>query len=328
MSAMWTDFQKPWLEYDRQSLTETYGRFVAEPFERGFGTTIGNALRRIMLSSLPGAAITAVKIEGVYHEFASLPGVVEDVSDILLNLKEVRFKMEGDDPKNLRFKAKGPKTIKAGDIKEDGNIQILNGDAHIAKLNKDGKLEAELVVKKGRGYVPAERIMEEELDPQFIPIDAIFSPIRRVNFRVEDTRVGRSTDYDKLIFEVWTDGSVTPDDTLAHAAKILREHLQIFISFEEEEPEPAPMDEKKIEMAENLKKSVDELELSVRSYNCLKNASIQTISDLVQKTDKEMLETRNFGRKSLNEIKEILEEMGLTLGMNLKDLDREELVRS
>ena len=325
---MWTDFQKPWLEYDRQSLTETYGRFVAEPFERGFGTTIGNALRRIMLSSLPGAAITAVKIEGVYHEFASLPGVVEDVSDILLNLKEVRFKMEGDDPKNLCFKAKGPKTIKAGDIKEDGNIQILNGDAHIAKLNKDGKLEAELVVKKGRGYVPAERIMEEELDPQFIPIDAIFSPIRRVNFRVEDTRVGRSTDYDKLIFEVWTDGSVTPDDTLAHAAKILREHLQIFISFEEEEPEPAPMDEKKIEMAENLKKSVDELELSVRSYNCLKNASIQTISDLVQKTDKEMLETRNFGRKSLNEIKEILEEMGLTLGMNLKDLDREELVRS
>ena len=330
MSAMWTDFQKPWLEYDRQSLTETYGRFVAEPFERGFGTTIGNALRRIMLSSLPGAAITAVKIEGVYHEFASLPGVVEDVSDILLNLKEVCFRMEGEGPKTLRIKAEGPKTIKAGDIKEDGNIRILNGDAHIAKLNKDGKLEVELLVEKGRGYVPAERIMEEEMDPQFIPIDAIFSPIRRVNFRVEDTRVGRSTDYDKLIFEVWTDGSVTPDDTLAYAAKILREHLQIFISFEEEEPEPepVPMDEKKIKMAENLKKSVDELELSVRSYNCLKNASIQTIADLVQKTDKEMLETRNFGRKSLNEIKEILEEMGLTLGMNLKDLDREELVRS
>ncbi len=330
MSVMWTDFQKPWLEYDRQSLTETYGRFVAEPFERGFGTTIGNALRRIMLSSLPGAAITAVKIEGVYHEFASLPGVVEDVSDILLNLKEVCFRMEGEGPKTLRIKAKGPKTIKAGDIKEDGNIQILNGDAHIAKLNKDGKLEVELLVKKGRGYVPAERIMEEEMDPQFIPIDAIFSPIRRVNFRVEDTRVGRSTDYDKLTFEVWTDGSVTPDDTLAYAAKILREHLQIFISLEEEEPEPepVPMDEKKIKMAENLKKSVDELELSVRSYNCLKNASIQTIADLVQKTDKEMLETRNFGRKSLNEIKEILEEMGLTLGMNLKDLDREELVRS
>ena len=327
---MWTDFQKPWLEYDRQSLTETYGRFVAEPFERGFGTTIGNALRRIMLSSLPGAAITAVKIEGVYHEFASLPGVVEDVSDILLNLKEVCFRMEGEGPKTLRIKAEGPKTIKAGDIKEDGNIRILNGDAHIAKLNKDGKLEVELLVEKGRGYVPAERIMEEEMDPQFIPIDAIFSPIRRVNFRVEDTRVGRSTDYDKLIFEVWTDGSVTPDDTLAYAAKILREHLQIFISFEEEEPEPepVPMDEKKIKMAENLKKSVDELELSVRSYNCLKNASIQTIADLVQKTDKEMLETRNFGRKSLNEIKEILEEMGLTLGMNLKDLDREELVRS
>jgi DNA-directed RNA polymerase subunit alpha len=327
---MWTDFQKPWLEYDRQSLTSTYGRFVAEPFERGFGTTIGNALRRIMLSSLPGAAITAVKIEGVYHEFASLPGVAEDVSDILLNLKEVRFRMEGEGPKTLRFKAKGPTTIKAGDIKEDGNIQILNGDAHIAKLNKEGKLEAELIVKKGRGYVPAERIIEEELDPQFIPIDAIFSPIRRVNFRVEDTRVGRSTDYDKLIFEVWTDGSVTPEDTLAYAAKILREHLQIFISFEEEEPEPdpVPMDEKKIRMAENLKKSVDELELSVRSYNCLKNASIQTIADLVQKTDKEMLETRNFGRKSLNEIKEILEEMGLTLGMNFKDLDREELVRS
>ena len=329
MNAMWADFQKPWLEYDRNTLTPTFGRFLAEPFERGFGTTIGNALRRVMLSSLPGAAITAVKIEGVYHEFASLPGVVEDVADILLNLKEVRFKMEGGGPKSLHLKAKGPKSVKAGDIQADGGIQVLNPDHHIAELNKEGKLEAELLVKKGMGYVPAERTIEEELSPQFIPIDAIFSPIRRVNFRVENTRVGRSTDYDKLIFEVWTDGSITPDDSLAHAAKILREHLQIFISFEEEpEPEPAPVDEKNLRMMENLKKSVDELELSVRSYNCLKNANIRTIADLVQKTEAEMLKTRNFGRKSLNEIKEILEEMGLSLGMNLKDLDRGELVRS
>lgn len=328
MNAMWADFQKPWLEYDRQTLTGTFGRFVAEPFERGFGTTIGNALRRVMLSSLPGAAITAVKIEGVYHEFSFLPGVVEDVADILLNLKEVRLKMEGEGPKTLSLKAKGPRSVKAGDFEGDGGIRVLNPELHIAELNKEGRLEAELVVKKGRGYVPAERTMEEELNPQFIPIDAIFSPIRRVNFRVENTRVGRSTDFDKLIFEVSTDGSISPDDALAHAAKILREHLQIFISFEEEpEVEPAQVDEKNLRMVENLKKSVDELELSVRSYNCLKNANIRTISDLVQKTEAEMLKTRNFGRKSLNEIKEILEGMGLSLGMNLKDLDPQ-LVRS
>jgi DNA-directed RNA polymerase subunit alpha len=287
---MWANFQKPWLEYERQTLTETFGRFVAEPFERGFGTTIGNALRRVMLSSLPGAAISAVKIEGVYHEFSHLSGVVEDVADILLNLKEVRLRMEGEGPKTLHLKAKGPKSVKAGDIEGDGGTRVLNPELHIAELNKEGKLEAELLVKKGRGYVPAERTMEEELGLQFIPIDAIFSPIRRVNFRVENTRVGRSTDYDKLIFEVSTDGSITPDDALAHAAKILREHLQIFISFEEEpEPEPAPVDEKNLRMAENLKKSVDELELSVRSYNCLKNANIRTIADLVQKTEAEML---------------------------------------
>ncbi|MFQ5692715.1 MAG: DNA-directed RNA polymerase subunit alpha [Nitrospinota bacterium] len=323
MKAMWTDFQKPkWVEVEKETLTETYGRFVAEPFERGFGITIGNALRRVLLSSVRGSAITAARFEGVYHEFSVLPGVVEDVADIILNLKEVRIRMEGEEPRTLRIKAKGPKTITAGDLEADANITVLNPDLHLAQLQKEGKLEGEMVVKKGRGYVPAERNVEETLGTQFIPMDAVFSPIRRVNFQVENTRVGRSTDYDKLILEVWTDGSIGPEDSVAYAAKILKDHLQIFINFEEEpEVEEAEEDEHQKKLLENLRKSVDELELSVRSYNCLKNANIRTIFELVQKTEPEMLKTRNFGRKSLNEIKEILDEMGLSLGMKLDDLD-------
>lgn len=323
MKAMWTDFQKPkWVEVDRSTLTDTYGRFVAEPFERGFGITIGNALRRVLLASIRGAAITAVEIEGVYHEFSVMPGVVEDVSDVILNLKEVRLRMEEEGPRRIRLNIKGPKTVTAGDLETDGNVTILNPKHHLAQLQKDAKLTAEMIVKKGRGYVPAERNAEESLGTQFIPMDAMFSPLRRVNFQIENTRVGRSSDYDKLIIELWTDGSINPEDCVSYAAKVLKDHLQIFITFEEEpEAEEPAEDEHKKELIDRLRKSVDELELSVRSYNCLKNANIGTLYELVQKTEPEMLKTRNFGRKSLNEIKEILDEMGLSLGMKLEDMD-------
>jgi len=323
MKAMWTDFQKPkWVEVDRSTLTDTYGRFVAEPFERGFGITIGNALRRVLLASIRGAAITAVEIEGVYHEFSVMPGVVEDVSDVILNLKEVRLRMEEEEPRRIRLNIKGPKTVTAGDLETDGNVTILNPKHHLAQLQKDAKLTAEMIVKKGRGYVPAERNAEESLGTQFIPMDAMFSPLRRVNYQIENTRVGRSSDYDKLIIELWTDGSINPEDCVSYAAKVLKDHLQIFITFEEEpEAEEPAEDEHKKELIDQLRKSVDELELSVRSYNCLKNANIGTLYELVQKTEPEMLKTRNFGRKSLNEIKEILDEMGLSLGMKLEDMD-------
>lgn len=323
MKAMWTDFQKPkWVEVDRSTLTDTYGRFVAEPFERGFGLTIGNALRRVLLASIRGAAITAVEIEGVYHEFSVMPGVVEDVSDVILNLKEVRLRMEEEEPRRIRLNIKGPKTVTAGDLETDGNVTILNPKHHLAQLQKDAKLTAEMIVKKGRGYVPAERNAEESLGTQFIPMDAMFSPLRRVNFQIENTRVGRSSDYDKLIIELWTDGSINPEDCVSYAAKVLKDHLQIFITFEEEpEAEEPAEDEHKKELIDQLRKSVDELELSVRSYNCLKNANIGTLYELVQKTEPEMLKTRNFGRKSLNEIKEILDEMGLSLGMKLEEMD-------
>jgi DNA-directed RNA polymerase subunit alpha len=323
MKAMWTDFQKPkWVEVDRDTLTQTYGRFVAEPFERGFGITIGNSLRRVLLASVRGAAITAVQFEGVFHEFSVLPGVVEDVADIILNLKEVRLLMEGEEPRRLHIKAKGPKEITAGDLETDGGVTVLNPDQHLAELQKDGKLEGEMIVKKGRGYVPAERNADDSFGALYIPMDAVFSPIRRVNFHVENTRVGRSSDYDKLTFEVWTDGSISPEDCISYGAKLLKDHLQIFITFEEEpEPETPAEDEQQRKLVDSLRKSVDELELSVRSYNCLKNANIRTLYELVQRTEGEMLKTRNFGRKSLNEIKDILDTMGLSLGMKLEDVD-------
>ena len=310
------------LEVEAETQTGFYGKFTAEPFERGFGITIGNSLRRILLSSLQGAAITSVKIDGVLHEFSTLPGVKEDVTEIILNLKEVRLKLHTEGPKTIRVKTEGAKVLKAGDILTGDAVEILNPEHYIATLSRDGKLSMEMVVKMGRGYVPAERNKEESQAIGTIPIDAIFSPIKKVNYTVTNARVGQITDYDKLTLEVWTDGSLNPEEAVTHASKILKDQLSIFYNFEEEEeteiviPEGQEESEK---LNENLFRSVDELELSVRSANCLKHANIKLIGDLVQKTEAEILATKNFGRKSLNEIKEILDEMGLSLGMKLEN---------
>ncbi|HXF91974.1 MAG TPA: DNA-directed RNA polymerase subunit alpha [Nitrospiraceae bacterium] len=317
------DFQIPMrVEVDKETLSPTYGRFTAEAFERGFGTTIGNSLRRVLLSSLTGAAVTTVRIEGVLHEFSTIPGVTEDVTSIILNVKSLRLALHSDKPKTIRLKKKGPGEAKGSDIVHDGDITILTPDLHIATLDKDATLDMEMVVKHGRGYVPAERNKEEGLPIGVIAVDSIFSPIKRVNFHVENARVGRVTDYDKLTLEIWTDGTITPQDALSTAASILRDHLDIFINPEERaEAKPeAAKDERTHEINKNLFRSVNELELSVRAANCLKNANIKTIADLVQKTEVEMLKTKNFGKKSLNEIKEVLAGMGLSLGMKLDGL--------
>jgi DNA-directed RNA polymerase subunit alpha len=321
MQKSWKDLIRPKrLEAEKETLTPFYGKFTAEPFERGFGITIGNSLRRILLSSLQGAAITSVKIDGVLHEFSAIPGTKEDVTEIILNLKEVRLKLHTEGSKTIRVKAEGPKVLKAGDILTGDAVEILNPDHYIATLSRDGKLSMEIVVKVGRGYVPAERNKEENQPIGTIPMDAIFSPIKKMNYTVTNARVGQITDYDKLTMEVWTDGSINPEEAVAHAAKILKDQLSIFITFEEEEEAEMsyPEDEEEKEaLNENLLRSVDELELSVRSANCLKHANIKLIGDLVQKTEAEILATKNFGRKSLNEIKDILSEMGLSLGMRL-----------
>ena len=311
--------QKPKrLECELETLTSTYGKFYAEPFERGFGLTIGNALRRILLSSIEGAAVTTVRITGALHEFSTIPGVKDDVTDIILNIKGLRVKLHVDHPKTLYLKASSEGEVRASHINPDPDVEILNPELYIAALDKDGKLEVEMEVRHGRGYVQAERNKKEGQPVDMIAVASIFSPIRKVNFLVEDTRVGQVTDYNKLILEVWTDGSVLPQDAVAYAAKILKDHLSIFINFEEEpEGEGAAVDEEKERLLEHLNRSVDELELSVRSANCLKNSSIRYIYELVQKTEAEMLKTKNFGRKSLNEIKEILAGMGLALGMKL-----------
>ena len=300
--------------------TTSYAKFVCEPLERGFGITIGNALRRILLSSLHGAAIISVKADNVMHEFTAIPGVLEDMSEIILNLKEVRLRMSDLGPRVLRIEASGECEVKAGDIISDGGVEILNPEHHIATLSKDAKLDMAMTAKAGKGYVPADMNKEENDPIGTIPIDAVFSPIKRVNYVVGNARVGQRTDYDKLTLEVWTDSTVMPEDAVAYAAKILKEQMNIFINFDEEvEPEPEPEGEEEEEkpLNENLYRSVDELELSVRSANCLKNANIRYIGGLVQKTEAEMLKTKNFGRKSLNEIKEVLVEMGLTLGMKV-----------
>jgi DNA-directed RNA polymerase subunit alpha len=320
MQKSWKDLIRPKrLEVEKETLTPTYGKFTAEPFERGFGITIGNSLRRILLSSLQGGAITSLKVDGVLHEFSTIPGTKEDITEIILNLKEVRLKLHTEGPKTIRVKAEGPKVLKAGDILTGDAVEILNPDHYIATLSRDGKLSMEMVVKMGRGYVPAERNKEEGQPIGTIPMDSIFSPIKKVNYTVTNARVGQITDYDKLILEVWTDGSLNPEEAVAHSAKILKDQLSIFVTFEEEEEEMSyPEDEEEKEaFNENLLRSVDELELSVRSANCLKHANIKLIGDLVQKTEAEILATKNFGRKSLNEIKEILTEMGLSLGMKL-----------
>ena len=330
MSIALASFQKPKrIETDRSSLSNDYGRFVAEPFERGFGVTVGHALRRVLLSSLTGTAVTALKIQGVYHEFSTIPGVLEDTTEIILNIKELLLKLHVERPKQLLLQATGPMDVLARDIMPDADVEVLNPDLHIATLNKDATLEITMDVQLGRGYVPAERHAQEIVDPQVIPIDAVFSPIRKVSFHVENTRVGQATDYDRLILDVHTNGSLHPEEAVAQAARILQEHLQVFVSFHEEPVQEAPaVDEERQRLFENLNRSVDELELSVRSYNCLKNANIRTIGELVQKNESEMLKTRNFGRKSLNEIKEILTEMGLSLGMNLEGFNWHETVKA
>jgi len=325
----WRDLIKPKkLEAEEKSLTATYGKFVGEPFERGFGITIGNSIRRILLSSLQGAAICAVKIRGVLHEFSTLPGVREDVTDLVLNLKEVRLRLNDGTEDTARIEAKGDGEVKAGDIKAGANIEILNPELHLATLSKEGKLDVELTIKTGRGYVPAERNKDENAAVGTIPIDAIFSPIRKVNYTVTNARVGQRTDYDRLNLEIWTDGSVRPDDAVAYAARILQDQLAIFVNFEESAELPAGAEERHPGLNENLFRSVAELELSVRSANCLQNAGIKYIGELVQKTEAEMLKTKNFGRKSLNEIKEILREMGLDFGMRIDNFpSRAELDR-
>lgn len=315
----WRDLIRPkTFERDRESLTETYGRFSCEPLERGFGTTLGNSLRRVLLSSLQGAAITAVKIDGALHEFQTLPDVVEDVTDIVLNLKEVIVQMTDPKPKVIRLDKEGEGKVTAGDITCVDGVEILNPTHPIATLSRGGKLHMELLVQMGRGYVPAERNKTATMSVGTIPIDSLFAPVKKVNYTVTHARVGQQTDYDKLTLDVWTNGSVAPDDAVAFAAKILKDQLSIFINFEETaEPVEETVTEEAAKLNENLDKSVDELELSVRSANCLQNANIRYIGELVQKTEAEMLKTKNFGRKSLKEIKEILAEMGLSLGMKL-----------
>ena len=316
MAKNWRDLIRPrTLEIDDK--TGTYGKFSCEPLERGFGTTLGNSLRRILLSSLQGAAITHVKLEGALHEFTSLTGVVEDVTDIILNLKETLIKVDDDRSFTVRIDRQEEGIVTAGDIQTVTGVTILNPDHQIATLAKDGRLAMEMIIGTGRGYVPAER-HTNGIGVGYIPIDSLFSPIKKVNFTVTNARVGQQTDYDKLTLEVWTNGAVLPDDAVAFAAKILKEQLNIFINFEEKaEPTVEQDDPEETKLNENLWRTVDELELSVRSANCLQNANIKYIGELVQKTESEMLKTKNFGRKSLKEIKEILAEMGLSLGMKL-----------
>jgi DNA-directed RNA polymerase subunit alpha len=314
---MWKGFQKPKrFECNRETLTPTHGEFFAQPFERGFGITIGNSLRRVLLSSIEGAAITAVKIQGVLHEFSSIQGVTEDTTDIILNLKQIPMKIAVDHSETIYLRAEGPGEVKAGDIEANPNVEILDPDVHIATLSEEGRLEMEMRVKSGRGYVSADRNFDSDLDIGYIPIDSIHSPVRRVNYRVEDARLGQTTDYDKLILGIWTNGAVQPQDAVGLAAKLLKDHMSLFINFEDtQEAGEQASSQSSARFNENLNRSVEELELSVRSYNCLKNADIRTIGELVRKTEAEMLKTKNFGRKSLNEIKEILQGMGLSLGM-------------
>lgn len=331
MQKKWRDLIKPKkLEVDKDTLTNTYGKFTAEPLERGFGITIGNSLRRVLLSSLYGASIVSAKFTGALHEFSSIPGVKEDVSDIILNLKQVKIRLHGQGPKTIKIKEKGDKDVKAGDIICDSTVEILNPDMHIATLARDAKLEAELFVKTGKGYIFAARNKEENQPIGAISIDAIFSPVVRVNYNVSHARVGQMTDYDKLTMEVWTTGAVGPQDAVGFAAKILKDQMSVFAPFEEAEEEIKEEEavRKSASLNENLFRLVDELELSVRSANCLKNTDpdIKYIGELVQKTESEMLKTKNFGRKSLNEIKEMLASMGLSFGIKLDNFpSREEL---
>ena len=320
---MWKDFQRPKaLECDED--TGRYGEFHAQPFERGFGTTIGNALRRVLLSSIEGAAVTAVKIDGVLHEFSPIRGVVEDATDIILNLKQLPIKLHSDGVKTLTLKAKGPRKLTAGDIKTDQDVEVLDKKIHIATVERGGSLNMELRIKRGRGYVSAERNLDEDLGIGWIPVDSVHSPIKKVNYVVEAARLGQTTDYDKLTLKVWTDGTVSARDAVSFGATLVRDHLDIFI----DQDNPPAVDDDVADASasqaapmenEHLDKSVEELELSARSYNCLRNANIQTVRELVVKTEGELLATKNFGQKSLSEIVDILATMGLELGMALDE---------
>ena len=326
----WRELIRPRrLEVEEDSLTSTYGRFYCEPLERGFGTTLGNALRRVLLSSLQGAAITSIRIDGVLHEFSTIPGVMEDVATIVLNLKDVRVRMNSEGPKLVRVRKSGEGILTAGDlVSVDQTVEIMNPEHKICTLGPDADFEMEVTVDLGKGYVLADKNKTEEMPIGTIPIDSVFSPIRRVNYTVTPARVGRETDFDRLNLELWTDGAIEPTDAIAFAAKIMKEQLTIFINFEEQTEAPALHVDEPEPLNPNLFKSVDELELSVRSANCLQNANIRFIGELVQKTEAEMLKTKNFGRKSLNEIKETLSGLGLSLGMTIdnlparKDLER------
>ncbi len=304
---------------DETTATDTYARFVAEPFEIGYGRTIGNSLRRVLLSSIEGAAITAVRIQGADHEFCCIPGVVDDVTDIILNLKDVLLKTHVREPRTFRVKVKGPATVTARDIQTENVAEILNPDLHIATLSSDGVLDMELEVKTGRGFCPAEWNKAPEQEIGCIPIDSVFSPVRRVNFAIEHTRVGQRTDYDKLVIEVWTDGRVTAEDALTISAAVLRHHLDVFVNYSEDvvefEENEKEQDAQREQLRKKLAMSVNEIELSVRAANCLNNANITTVGELAQKSEADMLKYRNFGKKSLNEIKAKLSELGLSLGM-------------
>ncbi len=321
MGIKWKDFQLPKrLECDEATYTGTYGKFYASPFERGYGITLGNSLRRLLLSSIEGSAVTSVKIAGVQHEFSAIPGVLEDVPEIILNIKSLVLNSHSKIPKTIYIKKDGKGGIKARDIQTDETIEIINPDLHIATLTKDTKFSAEMEVSRGRGYVPAESNKKEDTPIGVIPIDSIFTPVKKVNFYVENTRVGQRTDYDKLVLEIHTNGSITPKDALLYASNILQRHLDIFVSFgqlpEETEEEPE-MSKEEVTLYEKLKLPISELEVSVRSSNCLRQANIKVIADLVRKTEEEMLSLENFGKKSLTEIKELLAGMGLTLGIQV-----------
>lgn len=308
------------LEVEKETFTDTYGKFTAKPLERGYGLTLGNAIRRALLSSIRGAAITSVRIEGVLHEFSTISGVKEDVTSIILNLKQIKFQLFSDEPKKLTISKKGEGVVTAADIETNESVEILNPEHYICTLDENGKFEAEINIERGRGYKTSEYNKRDDMPVGTIPIDSFFSPVKRVNYTVTDARVGQRTDYDKLILEVWTDGTIVPEDAVAYASKILKEHLNIFINFTEEEE---PIEEERADLGissdliERLNKTVDELELSVRSANCLHNANIKYLGELVMKTESDMLKTKNFGRKSLNEIKDILTDMGLSLGMKI-----------
>jgi DNA-directed RNA polymerase subunit alpha len=322
MGIKWRDFQLPKrLECDESTYTATYGKFMAAPFERGYAVTLGNSLRRVLLSSIEGSAVTSVKFQNVQHEFSAIPGVLEDIPELILNIKSLVLNSHSKIPKTIYLKTNSKGEIKAEDIKTDGTVEIINPDLHIATLTKEAKLNIEMEVAKGRGYVPAELNKREDKVIGAIPIDSVFTPVKKVNFNVENTRVGQRTDYDKLILEIWTNGAMSPKDALLYASNILQRHLDIFVNFgqlpediAEEEPE---LTKEESALYEKLRLPISELELSVRSSNCLREAGIKVIADLVKKTEDEMLGFKNFGKKSLTEIKELLAGLGLTLGMQI-----------